>query len=189
PYRLRAYLVGVLAGLFVGDVVAPIATTSLLLGLYLARLAPDEGGPWPEGVWTVAFAVTFAIVGATAFARWQPRRLRMAVETYIWLATRAEEDWARVFGAQPAPRRERDMRAALASTPATPDTAGERFGLCIGLLELDRARAAAAEMPQTSATERYHRSSAFWLGDFVAGATHPLDPLQVLVDAIDDSGE
>ena len=189
PYRLRSYLVGVLAGLFVGGVVAPIATTSLLFGLYFAGVALAEGVPGVEGIWTAAFAVTFAIVGATAFARWQPRRLRMAAETYIWLVMRAEENWARVFGAQPVPRRERDMRAVLASIPATPDTAGERFGLCIGLLELDRAREAAAEMPQTSATERYNRSAAFWLADFVAGATHPLEPLQMLVDAIDDSGE
>src|SRR5678809_636024 len=68
PYRLRAYLVGLLAGLFAGGVLAPIATTSLLLGLYLARLAPAEGVPWAEGIWTAVFAVTFAIVGATVFA-------------------------------------------------------------------------------------------------------------------------
>jgi len=189
PYRLRAYLVGLLAGLFVGGVLAPIATTSLLLGLYLVRLAPAEGVPWAEGIWTAVFAVTFAIVGATVFARWQPRRLRMAVETYIWLAMRGEENWAQVFGAQPVPRRERDMRAALASIPATPVTAGERFGLCVGLLELDRARVTAAEMPQTSATERYHRASAFWLADFIAGETRPLEPLQQFVDAIEERGE
>lgn len=189
PYRLRSYVVGVLAGLFVGGVVAPIATTSLLLMLYLAGLSPGDGVRWWEGVWIAAFAVTFAIVGATAFARWQPQRLRMAAETYIWLATRAEENWARVFGALPVPRKERDMRAVLASIPETPATAGERFGLCIGLLELDRARAAAAEMPQASAIERYHRSSADWLVDFIAGATHSLDPLQLLVAAIDDPGE
>jgi hypothetical protein len=189
PYRLRSYIVGVLAGLFVGGVVAPIATTSLLMLLYLAGLAPGDGVPWPEGVWIAAFAMTFATVGATAFARWQPQRLRMAAETYIWLATRAEENWARVFGALPVPRKDRDIRAVLASIPETPATAGERFGLWVGVLELDRARAAAAEMPQTSTIERYQRSSADWLVDFVAGATHLLDPLQVLVDAIDDPGE
>jgi len=38
-------------------------------------------------------------------------------------------------------------------SPKTPETAGERFGLWVGLLELERARVAATEMPQTTAME------------------------------------
>ena len=189
PYRWRAYGIGILAGLFAGGVAAPVATTSLLFALYFAGAALPADTPWFEGVWSLAFALTVPAVGATAFARWQPPRLRMAAQTYIWLATRAEENWARVFGTQPVPRDEASMRAVLASTAETPDTAGERFGLWIALLELDRARAAAAEMPETTANDRYNHSAAVWLADFVAGTTHPLESLQPLVDAIDDSNE
>jgi hypothetical protein len=186
PYRWRAYGAGILAGLFVGGVLAPIATTSLLLALYLAGAADPDGVPWFEGVWSIAFALTVPVVGATVFARWQPRRFRMAAQTYVWLATRAEKNWARVFGAQPVPRDEAGTRAVLASIPESPETAGERFGLWIALVELDRARAAAAGIPEKTAHDRYTRAAAFWLADFIAGTTHPLESLQPLADAIDE---
>lgn len=186
PYRWRGYAVGILAGLFAGGVVAPVVTTSLLLASFLAGAAPSSVGSWPEIVWSITFAVTVPAAAATAFTRWQPRLLRDAAETYLWLAHRAEVNWARVFGSQPIPRTESRMRAFLETVPHTPATAGERFGLSIGLLDLDGARAALADMTDATAGDRYARTSAAWLVDFIGGTTGLLEPLESLIGAIED---
>ncbi len=188
PYRWRAIVTGALGGIFVGGIVTPVVTTSLVMLLAISGVARLNGA-WLGHVWMVAFALTVPAVGGLAYARWQPHRLRMAAQTYIWLATRAEEHWKRLLGGRPIPRDERGMRAALASMSETPDTARERFGLWIALLELDRARVAAAEMPEASPRDRYDRAAAMWLVDFVGGTTQPLDPLERLVDAIEDPDE
>ena len=79
------------------------------------------------------------------------------------------------------------MRAALASIPATPGTAGERSGLWLALLDVDSAREAAEEMPAGNAFEVYLRAAAIWLADFVSGTTHPLEPLDQFSAGIDDA--
>ena len=43
-----------------------------------------------------------------------------------------------------------------------------------GLLEPARAREAVAEMPETTALDRFNRASAAWLVDFAEGITGPL---------------
>jgi len=187
-YRWRAYAVGIAAGLFAGGVIAPIATTTVQLILAFAGV-PESRGPWWEIVWSIAFAATVPFVSATVFARWHPQRLREAAQTYLWLARRAEENWARRFGATPAPRDPKSIRAMLNSIPESPDTAGERFGMWIALLELERARAAGEEMPDKTVEDRFNRNAAFWLVDFVAGATRPIEPLQLLADTIEEPGK
>ena len=188
PYRWRASVAGVIAGIFVGGVVTPVATTSLVMLLAISGIARLDGA-WLGYLWSVAFVLTVPAVGAFAYARWQPHRLRMAAQTYVWLASRAEENWARQVGPRPVPRDEPGKRAALASMPETPETARERFGLWISLLELDRARAAAAEIPAATPYDRYDRAAASWLVDFVEGTTHSLDSLERLVEAIDNPDE
>ena len=70
--------------------------------------------------------------------------------------------------------------------PATPETAVERFGLWMALLDTGNARAAAAEIPDVTDRDRFSRSATLWLADFVEGSTAPLDTLQTLADAIAD---
>jgi hypothetical protein len=189
PYRWRAYGAGIGAGLLVGGVIAPIATTSLLLGSTLAGVPAPTDLPWPEVLWSIAFALTVPAAGAAVFTRWQPEPLRKAAQTYIWLATQAEANWVRVFGAQPIPRDETGMRALLAALPETSETAGERFGLWIALLELDRARAAIAQMPQATPYDRFSLAAATWLTDFVAGTTHSLEAFDALAAAIEEPAQ
>ena len=185
PYRWRAYAAALLAGLLIGGVLGPIVTTSLLIVLTLAGVT-TEAASWPNVVWSLAFVLSVPVVGATLYTHWQPRRLRMAVQAYLWVAQRAQERWAKVMGAAPVPRDEAGIRRTLASMPATPGTAVERFGLWMALLETDNARAAAAEIPDATDHSRFSRSATLWLADFVEGSTAPLDTLQTLADAIAD---
>src|SRR6266545_1008837 len=46
PYRWRAYTVGIAAGMLAGGVIAPIATTSLLLGVYLTGIPLPADMHW-----------------------------------------------------------------------------------------------------------------------------------------------
>jgi hypothetical protein len=186
PYRWRAFAVAFLAGIVAGGIVAPTATASLALLLALAGGPSIAVAPWPHAVWTLAFALTVPTAGAAAFARWQPRLLRTAAETYIWLAARAEENWARAFGTRPMPRAAPDMRALLAELPESPETAAMRSDLWSALLEIDRARSAAAQMPVDTPQQRFDRASTEWLIDFAAGTAKPLDPLTPLAGAIED---
>jgi hypothetical protein len=160
-----------------------------LLVLALAFAGVAVPSVWPELAWTIAFALTVPAVAASAFARWQPRRLRMAAQSYIWLAMRAEEHWAKAFGAVAVPRDEAGVRAFLASSPQRPETSGERCGLLTGIHDLDRARAAAKEMPEATAADRFRRISAEWLIDFVSGRTPALEPLALVVDEIEPLAE
>jgi hypothetical protein len=189
PYRWRAYVVGIAAGLLVGGVVGPLATTSLLFILYFAGGGPVDDVPWAPIVWTIAFAVTVPPVGTAVYLRWQPALLRMAAQTYIWLVRRAEDNWARLFGATPVPRDEAAIRASLQEMSETTATSGERFGLYLALLQFDDARRAIEQMPNATPRERFDRAAAHWLADFTAGATEPLEPLQGLADLIDDPDE
>jgi hypothetical protein len=77
------------------------------------------------------------------------------------------------------------MRAFLAESPETSSSADDRFGLWIALLELDRARDAAAEIPDITVNNRYDRAAALWLCDIVGGITRPLEPLDLLAEAIE----
>ena len=185
PYRWRAYGGGLLAGLLIGGVGGPIVTTSMLMALAMAGVT-SEAASWPNVVWSLAFALSVPVVGATLYAYWQPRRLRMAAQTYLWVAQRAEAHWAEVMRARPVPRDERGIRQTLASMPGTPETARERFGLWLALLETDNARAAAAEIPGVTDVDRFSRPATLWLVDFVEGSTAPPDALQSLADAISD---
>src|SRR5262245_21689004 len=187
PYRRRAYVLGIVSGLLAGGVIAPIVTSTLVIALSLAGI-PTESR-WPEVVWSIVFALTAPAVAATAYTRWQPTKLIDAAQTYIWLSMRAEHNWAEVFGTLPVPRDETTTRRVLASVPLMGATAGERSGLWMSLLDFEEAKAAAEEMPHTTAAERYERASALWLVDFAGGTVLPLDPLQRLVDAIDDPDE
>jgi hypothetical protein len=184
PYRWRAYAVGIASGLLIGGVAGPILTTSLLFASAMAGVALPTTARWADVVWTVLFAVTAPVAGAAAYVRWQPARLRMAAQTYLWLAAQAEAHWHDLFGAQPVPRDEAGIRAALASMAETAETAGERFGLWMAMLDLDRARAALRDMPETSADDRFSRASAAWLVAFTEGSTPALDSLEQLADEI-----
>ena len=105
PYRLRAYVVGVVAGILVGGIPTAIATTLVVFALSLAGLTIDPTVPWDELIWSAAFAVAFAAVGAWAVVRWLPPDFRAATETYIWLASEAEKHWREQFGSLfPVPR-------------------------------------------------------------------------------------
>ena len=188
PYRWRAYAAGVVAGLVVGGIAAPIATTTLLMAMYLAGVTAT-GALWQEGLWSLSFGLAFPAAAATAFARWQPVDLRKAAETYLWVAMRAEANWRRATGLAAVPRDPAAMRAFLASAPETPATAAERFGIWIALLDVPHARAALAEIPTETARGRFARASAGWLADFTEGTTPPLEPLEALAAAIDDPDE
>lgn len=189
PYRIRAYAAAIVAGLVAGGVLAPILTTTLLLVAALNGTMLPQDVPWQEAVWTLTFALTLPFVGASAFAWWQPRRLRRASQTYLWLADRAEANWARAFGGRPVPRDERDMRAFLEAVPETPEGAAQRAGLMFALLDVEGARAAIAAMPNATPHDRFGRASAAWLADFVAGTTRPIEPLESLAHAIADPDE
>jgi hypothetical protein len=186
PYRWRAYAVGVIAGVFAAGIVAPIVTASAELLLALAGVPIATTVPVWELIWSLVFVVTVPVVGARVFARWQPEPLRGAAQSYLWLALRAEANWATRFGTQPVPRDEQTTRSFLASVPSTPETAGERYGLWVGVLELDRAREAIAQMPAGTPHDGFNRASALWLVDFVGGVTHPIEPLDDMARQIND---
>lgn len=190
PYRWRAYGAAALGGLIAGGVVAPVVTTSLIL--VLATLSvPSELLTLriDELLWYVVFAATFGAIAATAFVLAMPRELRAAAETYVWLATRAERNWRRDVGRVRVPRKERQVRAFLATAPERPETAAQRFGGWIAVGDLARAEAAIDQIPNATDDDRYTRASARWLLDFVRGGTEPPDVLEPLAAAIDDPDE
>jgi hypothetical protein len=189
PYRWRAYLVGAVVGILVGGIPTAIATTSVTVALAVAGVTVDPGLPWAEMIWSAAFVVAFAASGAWAVASWLPRDFKAATETYLWLATCAETHWRDRFGDVEVPRTPARMRASLDATPATPETAGDRFGLWMGLGNLEAARGEIAQMPETTAVDRHSRAAAGWLVDFAGGTTGPLEPLGVSAAAIDDAGQ
>jgi hypothetical protein len=189
PYRLRAYVVGVVAGILVGGVLTPIATTAVILALSLAGITVDAGSRWDELLWSAAFVVAFAAAGAWALVRWLPRDFKAAMETYVWLAMRADTHWREQFGGAPVPRTPTAMRAFLDSTPASPGTAHERSGILLALGDVDGARRETDAMLAGSPGERYQRTAMTWLLDFASGTDGPLDPLRAAAAAIDDPAE
>jgi hypothetical protein len=189
PYRLRAYAVGIVAGILVGGIPTAIATTSVVLVLSLAGITIDPALPWDELTWSIAFALAFAAVGAWALVRWLPRDFKAATESYIWLASRAEDQWSEQFGGAPVPRAPAAMRAFLDSTPATPETAHQRSGLYLALGDMEGARRETDQMPVGTAVERFQRAAVTWLLDFVLGGDDPLEPLRIGAAAIDDPAE
>ncbi len=189
PYRLRAYALGIVAGILVGGIPTAIATTVVILALSLAGLAIDPAVPWDEVIWSVAFAVAFAAVGAWAVVRWLPHDFKAATETYLWLASRAEEHWRDQFGGTPVPRTSAAMRGFLDSTPATPEAAYQRSGLYLALGDMEAARRQSELMAVDTAVELFQRDAMDWLLDFVAGEDHPLDRLRAAAAAIDDPAD
>jgi hypothetical protein len=173
PYRFRAYLFGLVTAL-VGTMVVVVATA--FVELILAIDAITVPVPWSEAAWTIAFVVLFALAGAWAVARWLPRPFRAALESYVWLATRAEAHWAEVVGTD-VPRRPEAMRAFLDATTVEPATAGEIATIWLALGDLDTARDVLASMPETTDLERHQKRTTTWLVDFVGGIDGPLDPL------------
>ena len=144
--------------------------------------------PWDAIVWSAVFALVAPWASATAFtlaAAPLPRRGR----TYLWLVERAEQILSRLFGAAPVPRDERSIRAFLSSAPETPETALERFGMWLAILEIDRARAVADAIPDATLRGRFDRVAARWLVDFVAGTTQSLEPLERLLLMIPDGDD
>jgi hypothetical protein len=189
PYRLRAYAAAIVAGILVGGIPTAIATTAVVLVLSLAGITIDPAVPWDELIWSIAFAVAFAAVGAWALVRWLPHEFKAATESYIWLASRAEEHWREQFGGLPVPRPPEAMRAFLTSTPATPETAHQRSGLYLALGDVEAARRETGQMPVGTAVERYQRAATSWLLDFVAGGDGTLEPVRAAAAAIDDPAE
>ncbi len=188
PYRLRAYVVGLVAGILVGGIPTAIATTLVVFALSLAGITIDRAVPWDEVIWSVAFAVAFAAVGAWAIVRWLPHDFRAATETYIWLASAAEKRWREQFGS-PVPRTPAAMRAFLESMPATPETAYQHSGIYLALGDVKAARGESGLMPVDTATERFQRDSMVWLLDFVAGGNEPLEQLRAAAAAIDEPAD
>lgn len=187
PYRWRGYVVGVLAGILVGGVVAPILTTTIGFGLAAANVAIDRRLPWAEVAWSVAFVVVYAAVGAWAVVRWLPSTFRDGLEAYVWLAVQAEEQWRRGLGDAPVPRSSAALRAFVTATAETPETAGERVAAWLTLGDLDAARRAVGQMPDETAAARYARDGSAWLVEFVGGSTGDLVPLRARAAEIDDS--
>jgi len=181
-YRFRAYLFGVLVG-FVATVPIVIATTVLVLGL--ALLGADLSEPWPELVWTIAFVVLFAAAGSWAVARWLPRPFRSALESYVWLAMRAEAHWVEAVGSA-VPRKPEAMRAFLDSATVTSSTAAEVASIWLALGDLDTARQVLESMPTTTDAERHQKAEMAWLADFVGGTDTPLGALEGTATAIAD---
>ncbi len=188
PYRLRGYLAGLVAGIAAGGILAPIATTSITLLAAMAGVIYDGSLPVAGFIWTLVFVIVTPAAGAAAYAHWQPQDLRGAAQAYLWLAESAEAQWRTVTGRQTVPRDEAGMREFLDTTAPTPENAGERFGIWIALLEIERAREAIAEMPDTTAADRFARASASRLAAFVGDGTQaePFDALDALANDIED---
>jgi hypothetical protein len=189
PYRLRAYVLGLVAGIMVGGIPTAIATTAVVFALSLVGITIAPAVPWDEVIWSAAFVVAFAAVGAWAVVRWLPHDFKAATETYVWLASRADEHWREEFGGAPVPRAAGAMRAFLDSMPATPATAHQRSGLYLALGDIEAARHETEQMPVGTALERYQRAAVSWLVDFVAGGDHPLEPVRTAAAAIDDPAD
>jgi hypothetical protein len=175
-------------GILVGGVPAVIVTTTLALIVAIAGIEIDPALPWAEILWTAAFVLAFAASGAWALARWLPQPFKAATETYVWLAAQAETHWREQFGV-PVPRTPTTMRAFLAATPATPETAGERYGISMGLGDLTGARHEIEAMPVATPVERYQVAAATWLADFASGSDPSLEPLRAAAEAITDPAE
>jgi hypothetical protein len=168
PYRFRAYVLGVLAGLFFGGFVAPFATVIISAIVVVTTSLPALTVPWAEVVWTVVFVLVFARVGSWAIARWLPRDFGAATEAYLWLAALSEAHWRSVLGV-PVPRTAAAQRAFLDATPVTPATAGQIGSIWLMLGDLDTALEVFAQMPESSPGERHEKTGALWLADFVVG--------------------
>ena len=186
PYRWRGYAVGVVAGIALGGIVAPILTTSVVIGLALAGITVDPRVPWAEVVWSVTFVVTFAAVGAWAVARWLPAAFRDALESYVWIARRAETQWRHAFGDRPVPRSQSALRDFVEATPETAETAGERVAAWLALGDVDAARRCVSQMTTDTPTARYARDGSAWLVEFVGGSTGDLVPLREGAAEIED---
>lgn len=189
PYRWRGYAVGGVAGILVGGVAAPIVTTSVGLGLWLAGAGIDAGLPWAEAVWSVAFVVTFAAVGAWAVAAWLPPSFQEPLESYVWLASRAEADWHRTFGGRSVPRSASALRAFVDSTPETAETAGERGAAWLALGDVGAARRCVSQMPSDTPAARYRRDGSAWLVELVGGTVGDLTPLRNRAAEIEDPAD
>jgi hypothetical protein len=189
PYRWRGYLLGLVVGILAGGILGPLVTVSLAFVVGLAGVTIDPLTPWAEIVWSGVFAVTFAATGAWAVARWLPRDFKGATETYLWLAVRAEAHWHELFGDVAVPRSRSAMRAFVAATPETPETAGERFGIWMALGDLSSARRVIEQMPVDTGSARHARASAVWLVDFAAGSPGDLAALRATAAALDDPDE
>lgn len=185
PYRLRAYLFGFVIGM-IGTIPVVIATTVLAIALSAWGIAPPV--PWDAAIWTIAFLLFFAISGAWAVARWLPRPFRSALESYVWLATRAETHWTEVIGTT-VPRTPEGQRAFLDSMSVTPASAGEIATIWLAVGDLEAARRVMASMPETSDVERHRKAATAWLVDFVEGTDRPLDGLEASASAIADQAE
>ena len=189
PYRWRGYVLGLVVGILAGGILGPVVTVSLAFALGLAGVTIDPLTPWAEIVWSGVFAVTFAAAGAWAVARWLPRDFKAATETYLWLAVRAEAHWHELFGDAAVPRSRSAMRAFIAATPETPETAGERFGIWMALGDLASARRVIEQMPEDTGSARHARASATWLVDLAAGSPGDLAALRSTAAALDDPDE
>ena len=176
-------------GILAGGILGPLVTVSLAFALGLAGVTIDPLTPWAEIVWSGVFAVTFAAAGAWAVARWLPRDFKAATETYLWLAVRAEAHWHELFGDAAVPRSRSAMRAFIAATPETPETAGERFGIWMALGDLASARRVIEQMPDDTGSARHARASATWLVDLAAGSPGDLAALRSTAAALDDPDE
>ena len=178
-----------MVGILAGGILGPLLTVSLAIVVGLAGVTIDPLTPWAEIVWSGVFALTFAAAGAWAVARWLPHDFQAATETYLWLAVRAEAHWHELFGDAAVPRSRSAMRAFIAATPETPETAGERFGIWMALGDLDSARRVVEQMPDDTGSARHARASAAWLVDFAAGSPGDLAALRATAIALDDADE
>jgi hypothetical protein len=181
PFRLRGYVVGIVAGILAGGVGAPVVTTALVIGFAL-----DPVTPWPEVVWGLTFALAFAVAGATALSRWLPRDFRSAAEAYVWLSDRAESQWREVFDGRAVPRTTAAMRTFVEEAAVTPQTAGAISSIWLALGDSTQARAIADQMAAATASERFERSAAIWLIDFLDGESPSLVVLEALADDVAD---
>jgi hypothetical protein len=161
-----------------------IATAVIAVGLSVVDVVVPF--PWDEVIWTIAFLLLFALSGAWAVARWLPRPFRAALESYVWLATRAETHWAEVIDVRPVPRKPEAQRAFLDSVTVTPEIAGEIATIWLALGDVDTARRVMGAMPETSDVERHQKAETAWLIDFVEGTDGPLDALEASAAALDD---
>ena len=180
-YRWRGYAAGFLVAVVAGGVVAPVLTSTAIMASAAAGSDISTRIPWDTMAWSAVFGLVAPWASATLFSRWQTRSFRHAAETYLWLALRAEQDWSRTFSGAPVPRDERSIRGFLSSAAELPETALERSGMWLAILEIDRARAVAATIPDATPRGRFDRAATHWLADFMAGTTRSLEPIERLV--------
>lgn len=185
PYRLRAYLLGVFVGL-IGTI--PVVIATAVIAFVLAMSDITVAVPWDELAWTIAFLIVFAFSGAWAVARWLPASFRAALESYVWLASRAETHWAEAIGT-PVPRTADGMRAFLDAAVVTPATAGEIATIWLALGDLDTAREVVDVMPESTDVERHRKLTTAWLIDFVGGVDASLEVVEASAAAIVDDAD